>query len=562
MKKLIPVFIAIVLILLVVGIAAGVTLMDKYSYSKEKADLDEYYHLENEQDTAVLMQDELLEIKAIMRDGKYYMRMDDVQTYLNERFYVDSRENLILYTTPDDIVRTVIGEKAYTASGQENAEKYVLSMWNGEQLYVALDYINKYTNFRYEAYTQPNRIQIYKDEVPQRTLASASKNTAIRYQGGIKSDILKEIEAGEQLIILEKMDNWSKVKSEDGFIGYVENKRLTDEQAVGAEAVTAYEEPAYTNISKDYKINLGWHQVTNPEANNTLSSVVANTKSLNTISPTWFFLNDNEGGFASIASRDYVNQAHQMGLEVWGLVDNFTYDVDLYEILSSTSNRQRLISGLVESSLQLGLDGINIDFEQFEEKTGEHFIQFIRELSIPCRANNLVLSIDNYVPKDYSAYYNRKEQGIVADYVIIMGYDEHWGGGGKAGSVASIAFVEEGIQKTLEEVPAHKVINAVPFYTRIWKTADGKVTSDAVSMQSAEKFLAKHSVTADWDEETCQNYAEVQTEEGFYQVWLEDAASLEVKLNVMRLHELAGIASWKLGLEKPEIWDNIAAYVN
>lgn len=562
MKKLIPVFIAIVLILLVVGIAAGVTLMDKYSYSKEKADLDEYYHLENEQDTAVLMQDELLEIKAIMRDGKYYMRMDDVQAYLNERFYVDGRENLILYTTPDDIVRTVIGEKAYTASGQENAEKYVLSMWNGEQLYVALDYINKYTNFRYEAYTQPNRIQIYKDEVPQRTLASASKNTAIRYQGGIKSDILKEIEAGEKLIILEKMDNWSKVKSEDGFIGYVENKRLTDEQAVGAEAVTAYEEPAYTNISKDYKINLGWHQVTNPEANNTLSSVVANTKSLNTISPTWFFLNDNEGGFASIASRDYVNQAHQMGLEVWGLVDNFTYDVDLYEILSSTSNRQRLISGLVESSLQLGLDGINIDFEQFEEKTGEHFIQFIRELSIPCRANNLVLSIDNYVPKDYSAYYNRKEQGIVADYVIIMGYDEHWGGGGKAGSVASIAFVEEGIQKTLEEVPAHKVINAVPFYTRIWKTADGKVTSDAVSMQSAEKFLAKHSVTADWDEETCQNYAEVQTEEGFYQVWLEDAASLEVKLNVMRLHELAGIASWKLGLEKPEIWDNIAAYVN
>lgn len=562
MKKLIPVFIAIVLILLVVGIAAGVTLMDKYSYSKEKADLDEYYHLENEQDTAVLMQDELLEIKAIMRDGKYYMRMDDVQAYLNERFYVDGRENLILYTTPDDIVRTVIGEKAYTASGQENAEKYVLSMWNGEQLYVALDYINKYTNFRYEAYTQPNRIQIYKDEVPQRTLASASKNTAIRYQGGIKSDILKEIEAGEKLIILEKMDNWSKVKSEDGFIGYVENKRLTDEQAVGAEAVTAYEEPAYTNISKDYKINLGWHQVTNPEANNTLSSVVANTKSLNTISPTWFFLNDNEGGFASIASRDYVNQAHQMGLEVWGLVDNFTYDVDLYEILSSTSNRQRLISGLVESSLQLGLDGINIDFEQFEEKTGEHFIQFIRELSIPCRANNLVLSIDNYVPKDYSAYYNRKEQGIVADYVIIMGYDEHWGGGGKAGSVASIAFVEEGIQKTLEEVPAHKVINAVPFYTRIWKTAGGKVTSDAVSMQSAEKFLAKHSVTADWDEETCQNYAEVQTEEGFYQVWLEDAASLEVKLNVMRLHELAGIASWKLGLEKPEIWDNIAAYVN
>ena len=57
----------------------------------------------------------------------------------------------------------------------------------------------------------------------------------------------------------------------------------------------------------------------------------------------------------------------------------------------------------------------------------------------------------------------------MADYVIIMGYDEHYATSPEAGSVASIGWVREGIENTLEEVPAEKVINAVPFYTRLWE---------------------------------------------------------------------------------------------
>ena len=157
-------------------------------------------------------------------------------------------------------------------------------------------------------------------------------------------------------------------------------------------------------------------------------------------------------------------------------MDNFNKEVDSYTVLSSTSKRARLIEGLVQAAAACGMDGINIDFEQISEETGEHFVQFIRELSIPCRANGLVLSVDNYVPVGNTNHYGRAEQGRVADYVIIMGYDEHWSGSQEAGSVASIGFVETGIQKTLEEVPAEKIINAIPFYTRVWKTGGGRVT--------------------------------------------------------------------------------------
>ncbi|MDE6320318.1 MAG: chitinase, partial [Lachnospiraceae bacterium] len=192
---------------------------------------------------------------------------------------------------------------------------------------------------------------------------------------------------------------------------------------------------------------------------------------LNVISPTWFTLTGNEGEFSSFAAASYVQRAHEMGLEVWGLVGNVeSVDVDMYELLSRSSSRWKLITNLVAAAQEYDLDGINIDFENLSLDAGEPFIQFIRELSIPCRKYGIVLSVDNYVPMNHTDHYDRAEQGVVADYVIIMGYDEHYNGSKEAGSVASINFVENGIKNTVADVPAKKVINALPFYTRLWET--------------------------------------------------------------------------------------------
>lgn len=234
----------------------------------------------------------------------------------------------------------------------------------------------------------------------------------------------------------------------------------------------------------------------------------------------------------------------------------------MYALLSSTTTRARLIDGLMNQVLTYGIDGINVDFEQISMDCGEHYIEFIRELSIPCRANGIVLSVDNYVPTGYTDHYDRKEQGVVADYVIIMGYDEHYAGSPQAGSVASINFVEEGIAKTVDQVPANKVINAVPFYTRIWETKDGQLSSQAVGMDMAEDYVSLHNMPVEWNEETCQNYAENTEAGSLLQVWLEDERSIEVKLNIMEKYQIGGVASWRLGFEKPEIWDVIEAYLN
>ncbi len=561
MKKVIPVIIAIVLIIVIAGASFGVKLLDKYSYSKERADLTEYFGIMGSDDVPIILQDERIEEHAKLIDNTCYFDIATVHKYFNDRFYEDKKEGLLLYALPDAIVCTTIGTKELTNGQNAESRDYVIARYEGETLYLAADFVKEYANFSYELFTEPNHMQVYT-EWNERQVASITKDTQVRYQGGIKSDILTDVSKDDTVIVLEKMETWSKVKTRDSFIGYVENKRLGDPTTETPMPVTDYVEPVYASNTRDYKINLAWHVVAGTAGNDTLAEYMQNTKSINVISPTWFSLSDSAGNFTNFATAEYVEAAHGMGLEVWGLVDNFNEEADTYEVLAGTTTRTFLIDGLINAALQYNLDGLNIDFENISLDAGEPFIEFIRELSIPCREHGIVLSVDNYVPMGYTEHYDRKEQGLVADYVVIMGYDEHYAGSKEAGSVASIDFVENGIADTVEQVPPEKVINAIPFYTRIWETKGTEVSSQAVGMETAQQYITDHAIVTRWDEETCQNYGEYQSGDSLFQVWLEDEESIQVKLNIMNKYGIGGVAEWRLGFEVPEIWDIIETYVN
>ena len=557
---MLPVLIAIALIMVIGGIAGGSLVLKKYGYSDETMDLEKYFNLATGDEVAIVLQNEHIETKAKLVQGTHYLDFISVQDLLNDRFYHDEAEGLLLYTTPTDIIRTEVGSNSYMVGSEIVETAYTISFYEEETLYVALDFVRNYTNFSYEPYFEPNRMQL-TTQWPETTTAVVRKNTQIRYRGGVKSDILREVEKGEIVTILEEFDNWTKVKTYDAFIGFVPSKVLKNAETAIPQVEPNYVEPEYTSLTRDYKINMGWHQVMSAAANDTLTSVVMANSNMNVISPTWFSLKSTDGDIRSIATQSYVDKAHNMGMEVWALVDNFDKDVSTYQTLSKTTSRTNLIRNLMSEVLKYDIDGINVDFEEVSYDAGEPFVQFIRELSIECRKEGIVLSVDNYVPRASTTHYNRKEQGIVADYVIIMGYDEHWGSGGVAGSVASLGFVEDGIVQTLEDVPANKVINALPFYTRVWKTNGDKVTSEALDMETAWNFIKKNGVNMTWDATAGQNYGEIQLGNTFYQIWMEDKDSIESKLAVMRKYGIGGVAAWKLGYETSDIWDKIAVYM-
>ena len=570
-----------ILVLIVIGIVGGAFLLKRYSPSKEKADLKKYYGIEQDNQVAVIIDNQILEAKAAMFDGKPYLEYSLVRDYLNDRFYWDSNENILLYTLPEGTIRADVGSNEYTLQKEKKSEDYTIIKTEGSTAYIALDFVQKYTNIEFKTYEDPQRVMIISDWGKIRT-ATVKKDTQVRYRGGVKSPYLTEVSKKDKVTVIENEGDWKKVRTEDGYIGYIKKNCLKNEKE---ETISReFEEQVYTNISKDYTINMAWHVVTNQSANEKVLQTIADTKGLTTISPTWFTIADTDGNINSLASSQYVNYAHQSNIEVWALVRDFDGGIgsyeESYEVLSHTSKRENLVNQLIAEALQTGIDGINVDFEKISAECGEHYIQFIRELSVKCRQNGLVLSVDNYVPKTYNAHYHIEEQGKVADYVIIMGYDEHYSDSYESGSVASLNFVKEGIEATLNAVPKEKVINAVPFFTRLWKEVPKteeelaeeagteaaeysvKVTSEALGMEAAEQAIADAGAQTTVDEATKQNYAQWEADGATYKIWLEDETALEEKLKLMKEYKLAGTAAWRLGFEKSSVWELILKYVN
>lgn len=571
MKKAIPVIVALLLIVVIGAVTLGSMLAEKYSYSKERVDLAEYYGLDagdmqgGDSKVAVYLQDERMEQTAPMREGKCYFPMDMVHQYFNDTFYADRTEGLLLYALPTEVVRVKLGSSVEERDGGSEDMGYVIAYEHEGQVYIAADYIQRYSNMAVQ-YAQYH-VQVYT-QWGTATMARVTKDTAARIKGGIKSEILCDVAANSQVKVLEQMETWSKVRTEDGFIGYVENKLLADVSEVQEVPEEHYAEPEYSSIHLPGKVSMGWHSIGGVGGNDTLESMVAGTKGMNVIAPTWYSLSDNEGNFQSFASSSYVERAHAMGLQVWGVLDDFNYNktnqagINDFQILSSTTIRGRLIDNIVEEALTRGLDGLNIDFEKVTAECGDHYAQFIRELSIACRKNELILSFDNYVPFNFNDHYRRDVQGKVADYVIIMGYDEHWHGSGDPGSVASISYVSNGIDRTLEQVPREKVINALPFYTILWTIDGATVTDEYLLLANTKEYLQRVGVEAVWDEETSQLYAEWQSGSKTHKLWAETEESIQVKLSVMQNRGIAGVAVWQISYGNPEAWELISAYAN
>lgn len=563
-KKIIPVVVALLLILIIGGAAVGKMVYDKYSYSRERVNLDEFYQVSGEE-SAIILQDEMMAEKAIIKNGVCYFDLDTVHKYLNEIFYVDIAENTLLYTTAVENIQANLGETAYNTSEGVTDAGYVIAYAEGDTVYVAADFVKQYTNFSYDVYDR--HVQLYTQWESRQT-AEIKKNTAVREKGGVKSSVLRDLEAGETVEVLEEMENWSKVKTSDSIIGYIENKRMTEQKTEQETPVTDYMAPEYTSLLMNRKVCLGFHAIGAVGGNSTLEDMVAESRGMNVIAPTWFSLNDNEGNFRSFGTKDYVDRAHSKGIQVWGALDNFNYknetgeDINTLTVLSSTTKRQKLVNQAVNTALDLGMDGINIDFEGLEEDCGIHYVQFLRELSVQCRKNGLVLSVDNYVPFHFNDYYRLDVQGEILDYVIIMGYDEHWHGSKDPGSVASIDYVSSGLDKTLEEVPAEKVINALPFYTIEWKTEGVNVTDKYLTLNNTAEYLSRIGVEKVWDETTCQNYVEWTQGSAIYQIWVEDEQSISVKLNVMKAKNIAGVAVWRLGYGTTTAWELLNLYTN
>lgn len=299
-------------------------------------------------------------------------------------------------------------------------------------------------------------------------------------------------------------------------------------------------------------------------------SSIGPMKPVHVVSPTWFKITDNRGTVSSTLDPGYLQWARSRGYQVWGLVTN-SFDPDITSaILTDDQVMLEIVDNLIKLATEHNLDGINVDFENFHSDYKAHFTKFVAELASRCLVEGLVLSVDvtMFSSSEYwSMGYDRAGLAAEADYIILMAYDEHWQSSPVAGSVASLPWVEAGLQRVLEEVPAEKLMLGVPFYTRLWEIDDRSgeevvLNSWSYSMQRAEEIIADYGAEIYFDDYTRQHVAEYRKDGLLYKMWLEDAGSMRERLNLVEKYQLAGLAAWRRGLETPDLWDLIEEFTS
>lgn len=569
----------IIVCVLVAGGIGLVTLIDKYTPNKTRITFEDYYiqrgfavgnadEWENgAQEAFVLLNGEQTDAKAYCFGDVWYFKKDFIDENLNHRFYLDVANDELIYTTPTKIVTIPFESQAYYVGDKVKKEHYVVARRVDEDIYIAADFIKERADFIYEVRNEPYRMLVTTVYGTSEYVHIADEGT-VRTGASIKDEILAIGDAGASWSVAGEDGDWTELVTDDDIRGYIRTKELGEKYTVTTS--NDYQAPMYTSVSRKDKVNMVWHAVYDMNDNDKIYGLLDATEGVNVVSPTWYQLSDSTGGFNSFAQQEYVDYIHETGRQIWPLWSDFTSVSEEngwseYELFAVTQNRRALIAAMMDEVQAYGYDGINIDFEKVSSDNGIHFVQFLRELSIECRNAGVVLSVDNYVPMPHSAHYDRAEQGAIVDYVIVMGYDEHYGGGSEAGSVASLDFVKNGIVNTLESVPAQKLINALPFYTRMWdeyvdENGQQVLNSKAYTMRGAFDRVEELGLVTNWSDSVGQYVAEGDVEGHHYSVWLEDARSIEEKMKIVAEYDIAGVSAWSLGGEYPDVWEVITRY--
>ena len=529
----------------------------RYTPAKEKMSGYTYYGIDRNTDKVfVIIDGELYPDTGIIYEGRYYLPQEFIADNINVGFYYDTESDAVLYSDSEYMYTYKKGENVYTDdTGKTYNTDYSVVVESEGKCYVNWEYVAEHTDCEYEYGNEPERINITLER-EEKQYVTAQKKTAVRYRGGIKSPVLEYVQKGDRLVYEDDLDDWIKVTTATGYTGYIKKSEASDTFAYIREEKN-YETHNYN--MKDDKITLAWFQVSGVAGNSGIDNNIATASGVNVLAPTWYSVTDSSGNMSCYASAGLVNKMHQRGTDVWALVSDFDTNVDFAALYSSKKARTNMVNTLINDAEKYGFDGINLDCENIKSAYAKDYLQFVRELSIACERKGLVLSTDNYKPEAYNRCYNLKEQSRFVDYVIVMAYDEHYAGT-DAGSVASLPFVKEAVEDTVQLVGKEHVIAGIPFYTRIWTTTDGNTTSRAVGMHAAVDQLNSDGQVALWNDDCGQYVASYTVGNATRQIWFEEEKSIEAKMQVIQENNVAGVAGWKLGLEKSSVWPVISKY--
>lgn len=542
-------------LIIIGGIAVGVLI---WMPNTEEVDPITYFSEFTPGQLNLVFEDKRIEgIEPVIEiEGISYLAQDFVKQYIDDAVFYDAQEGVLTITTVNEVVRMTRGSNEVNRNGKSSQMNEPLLEKDGVA-YISEHYLEDRYNVAIERGVD-GRLYKVSDLATKKQIAEVKvRKSALRTHPDHKMAIIDRVKKGHEVIVYSVQNGYARVRNENGMIGFIKEK---DIEIVGETEVI--EDKVYEPLSSknplNEKVKLVWDQLAVRTAGNWNSTKYTQIKGANVISPTWFEFEDSEGNLVNRGSKEYVDRAHSKGLQVWGLLNHNFLEPQLTKIiLTSTSRRQHVIDQLLNYADVYHLDGINIDIENIQPEFSEEWVQFMRELYPQAKGKGLTVSVDVYMPSAWSGHYERTKIAEVVDYFIIMAYDEHWSGSKQAGPVASLPWVSQGLQLTLEEVPKEKLVLGMPTFSRMWAETDTGLETRAYGMEEVKRRMNELGIETILDEYTGQLYGEKLVNGKLYKVWLEDAKTIAKRVELIEQHDLEGYAIWRLGLETPDVWEEL-----
>ncbi len=511
---------------------------------------------------------------GLLEGNTLYVPLSFLKKQIDSSILYDEKSQSVIITTKDKVVQMPIESMTYFVNDKPAAIKVPPAIKKGGAIFIALDPLLSFYPIQYKKLPETEAIWIQRngEEYQNGRLTDEDVNgekIRLRTEPSWRSPYVAEMSKSEAVTIEAEKKDFFFVRKANGIGGYIKKEYVRSGETI--KVVIDSKSKPFQLPKIAGPIHLTWEAVytKNPD-----SSKIPVMNGVNTVSPTWFSLAGSDGAVTSRASLEYSNWAQAKGYQVWGLFSN-SFDPKLtHEALTNFDTRKNIIHQLLQYCKMYHLQGINFDIENVNPEDGPLVTQLLREAAPYLHEAGLFVSMDITFAagenNNWSSFYEREKLAQIADYLIVMAYDEHTAGS-DAGSVASLPWVEGNLQILLKDVPNEKLILGVPLYARLWKeqpNANGgtDVTAQALSMDKVKIWLKEKALQPVYDEKSGQNYAEffAENENATYKIWIEDELSLKKRADLAVKYKLAGVASWSRMFGDQTAWAalDLSSYKN
>lgn len=487
--------------------------------------------------------------------GVIYLSINDVRNYFDKYINYDENSNRLI-TTSDTKTATLIKDKKNIDINGATVSIASTVIEKDGKIYIPFSELaqNVY-NVEIEHKESTDRVVI--DSLDRELKkADSKKNVKVKYKAKKFSKTLAKVKQGEKIVVISQDEKWSKIRTENGIVGYVKNKTIAN--------LTYVRENMEETKQINGKVDLVWDYYS--EYAKAPNRSEENIEGVNVLSPSFFYLEKGSDGKVSEnvkqEGKDYIEWAHNNGFKVWPIVSNNSYLTTTEGILNDYTKRRKLEDEIIRVTEEYNIDGINLDFENMNQEDKDMYSRFVIELAPRLKDLGKTLTVDVTAPdgsETWSLCYDRDVLANVSDYIVFMAYDQYGTGGNKEGTTAGYNWVENNVNKFIgqEAVAKEKIILGIPLYTRLWKEDGGKITSKVVNIKDVESTLPS-DIQKKWDEELKQNYVEYTDGSATYKMWIEDEKSITEKIGLAKKYDLAGIAFWEKDREYDGFWQFVA----